>query len=264
MDTHRILIVTTSHGELGSTGHATGLWVEELATPYWVFRDAGFEVDIVSMRGGKVPLDPRSMHEKNRPDPVQRFLDDAHVMSQLESTPALASVTADDYDAIFLPGGHGTMWDMPADAHLARAIAQAYDDGRIVAAVCHGPAGFVGAVRADGKALVGARRLTAFTNAEEAAVGLSDAVPFLLESRLRELGAIFESAPPFESFVVQDGHLVTGQNPQSSQAVAQAVVVALTQSAARDPARTARESGISAHAPQATNPPRTSSSTRAS
>lgn len=264
MNTHRILIVTTSHDSLGSTGRKTGLWLEELAAPYWVFRDAGFEVDIASMAGGKVPLDPGSVGEKDRPDSVRRFLQDSHVMSQLESTPALATLIAEDYDAIFLPGGHGTMWDMPADANLARAVARAYDEGRIVAAVCHGPAGLVGAVRADGKALVGARRLTAFTNAEEAAVGLTDSVPFLLESRLRELGAIFECARPFEPFVVQDGHLVTGQNPQSSQAVADAVVAALARSRARDPAQVARESGISAHSPQATNPARTSSSTSAS
>jgi len=247
MDTHRILIVTTSHGQLGSTGQATGLWFEELVAPYWVFRDAGFEVDIVSMAGGKVPIDPRSLDEKERPESVQRSLNDAHLMRHLDETPALASVAPDDYDAIFLPGGHGTMWDMPANEHLARAVAHAYDEGRVVAAVCHGPAGLVGAVRADGKALVGARRLTSFTNAEEAAAGLTDTVPFLLESRLRELGAIFESAPPFRSFVVTDGNLVTGQNPQSSQAVAEAVVAALTQSQPRDPAQVARESGISSH-----------------
>ena len=241
---HRILIVTTSHGVLGSTGERTGLWLEELAAPYWVFRDAGCEVDIVSMAGGKVPIDPRSMAEGGeRPASVQRFLDDRRAMQTLDDTPTFASMATDRHDAIFLPGGHGTMWDLPADENLAQAVAAAYDDGRIVAAVCHGPAGLVGAVRADGKALVGARRVTSFTNAEEAAAGLTDAVPFLLESRLRQLGGIFESAAAFAPFVVRDGNLITGQNPQSSQAVAEAVLGALREPR-QDPAVTARETGI--------------------
>src|SRR5581483_1325607 len=226
---------------------------------------AGYEVDLVSIKAGKVPLDPRSLEEgSGRPRSVQRFLDDEHLMQRMEATPALASVTADDYDAIFLPGGHGTMWDLPADEHLARAVANAYDEGRVVAAVCHGPAGLVGAMRADGKALVGARRVTGFTNAEEAAVGLTDVVPFLLESRLRELGAIFESGAPFQPFVVRDANLVTGQNPQSSEAAAEAVVEALAHSRPREPAERARESGINSEMSQATNPARVSSSTSAS
>jgi putative intracellular protease/amidase len=265
MATHRILVITTSHATLGTTGKPTGLWLEELAVPYWAFRDAGYEVDIVSMAGGKVPLDPRSVDEgSGRSGAVQRFLNDAHLIEHMNAAPALASVAPEDYDAIFLPGGHGTMWDLPADENLARAIAKAYDEGRIVSAVCHGPAGLVGALRADGKALVGARRVTAFTNAEEAAAGLTDTVPFLLESRLRELGAIFESAQPFKSFVVRDGNLITGQNPQSSQAVADAVLEALSQTQPGDPAVRARESGISSDAPQGTKPAPVSSSSNAS
>ncbi len=240
----RILIVTTSHDRLGGTGKPTGLWLEEVAAPFWVFRDAGCEVDIVSMAGGKVPLDPRSLDEASRPPSVRRFLSDARAMAAIENTPRLAGHPTADYAAIFLPGGHGTMWDLPADQDLARAVAAAYDDGRIVAAVCHGAAGLVGAVRADGKALVAARRLTGFTNAEEAAVGLTDTVPFLLETRLRELGAIFEEARPFTAFVVRDGNLITGQNPQSSTAAAEAIVAALAEP--RDePAVAAREAGLS-------------------
>lgn len=252
MTAHRILIVTTSHGMLGATGKATGLWLEELAAPYWVFRDAGCEVDIVSMAGGKVPLDPRSTESSAAPTPsMTRFLGDPRAKATIENTPALRDVATETYDAIFLPGGHGTMWDLPANEHLGAAVARAYDEGRVVAAVCHGPAGLVGAVRADGKALVGARRVTAFTNAEEAAVGLTDTVPFLLESRLRELGAIFECAGTFKPFVVRDGNLVTGQNPQSSSAVAKAVLEALA-SPRMDLAAASREAGISAHAPRAT------------
>ncbi len=244
MDSQRVLIVTTSHDRLGATGKPTGLWLEELATPYWVFRDAGCDVDIVSMAGGKVPLDPRSLEEGGRPRSVQRFLDDRTAMAAIENTPRLAGRSTAEYAAIFLPGGHGTMWDLPSDETLARAVAGAYDEGRIVAAVCHGPAGLVGAVRADGKALVGARRVTGFTNAEEAEVGLTDTVPFLLETRLRELGAIFECARPFTSFVVRDGNLVTGQNPQSSAAVAEAIVAALREPR-QEPAVMAREAGLS-------------------
>lgn len=247
----RILIVTTSHGRLGTTGARTGVWLEELAAPYWLFRDAGFDVDIASMAGGEIPVDPRSMNPAERPASVQRFQDDAGAMAALRSSPALSGISSDAYAAIFLPGGHGAMWDLPADEHLSRAVAAAYDEGRIVAAVCHGPAGLVGAVRADGKALVGARRVTGFTNAEEAQAGLTDTVPFLLESRLRELGGIFECAAPFHPFVVRDGNLITGQNPQSSVALAEAVVAALHELRAVDPAVAAREAEMSTrHASQ--------------
>lgn len=227
----RVLIVTTSHGELGASGERTGLWLEELAAPYWVFRDAGFDVEVASMAGGAIPIDPRSQEgdEATKPDNA-RFLGDRRAAETLKQSKALAQVADGDYDVLFLPGGHGTMWDMPANATLARAVGRAYDHGRIVAAVCHGPAGLVGAKRSDGKPVVAARKVSAFTNAEEANVGLGDTVPFLLESRLRELGAIFEASPPFRPHVVRDGNLVTGQNPQSSQAVAQAAV-----EAAREP-----------------------------
>ena len=224
----RVLIVSTSHGELGGSGHRTGLWLEELAAPYWVFRDAGLEVEVASMRGGEIPVDPRSIADSARQvASVDRFLRDKAAAGTIRQSTPLGDVDASAFDALFLPGGHGAMWDMPADATLARAVADAYDDGRIVAAVCHGPAGLVGAVRNDGKALVGARRVTGFTNAEEAQVGLVDVVPFLLESRLVELGGIFESAAPFHPHVVRDGNLVTGQNPQSSEAVAEAALAAM-------------------------------------
>ncbi|MEP7207526.1 MAG: type 1 glutamine amidotransferase domain-containing protein [Casimicrobiaceae bacterium] len=253
MPTSRVLIVCTSHASLGTTGERTGLWLEELAAPFWVFRDAGFTVDVVSMAGGEVPLDPRSLEEKDRPAPTQRFLDDAATMTMIRQTRALADVATEDYDAVFLPGGHGTMWDFAADPDLAETVAATYDAGRVVAAVCHGPAGLVGAVRADGKALVAGRRITGFTNAEEAAVGLTDKVPFLLESRLRELGGIFDAGADFKSHVVRDGNLVTGQNPQSSAAVAQAIVEALGE-AREDPATAAHQAGSSAK-PEA-RPPR--------
>lgn len=248
MGPQRVLIVCTSHDRLGSTGKATGLWLEELAVPYWVLRDAGYEVDVVSMAGGRVPLDPRSTDESDRPAAVERFLADRTAADAIASTRRLADIAPDAYAAIFLPGGHGAMWDFAADEQLARAVAAAYDDGRIVAAVCHGPAGLVGAVRADGKALVGARRVTSFTNHEEAEVGLTDAVPFLLESRLRELGAIFECAHAFSPYVVRDGNLVTGQNPQSSRAVAEAVVAVLAEHRPHDSASAAREAGLSVRA----------------
>jgi putative intracellular protease/amidase len=241
----RVLIVTTSHGRFGAADVPTGLWLEELATPYWILRDGGCAIDIASMAGGQVPVDPRSL-EGERPASVQRFLADSKLAQCLAASRALADIAPANYTAIFLPGGHGTLWDFPADARLARAIAGAYDEGRVVAAVCHGPAGLIGAVRADGKALVGARRITAFTNAEEAAVGLTDYVPFLLESRLRELGGIFEHAAAFKPHAVRDGNLITGQNPQSSTAVAQLLLKAL-QEPRPDQAVVVRQAGINAN-----------------
>lgn len=244
MARQKILIVCTSHAELGATGERTGLWLEEAAAPYWIFKDAGHEVDLVSMAGGEVPLDPRSMAEKDRPEAVQRFLDDEGAMTALRSTRRLADAAPERYDAIFLAGGHGAMWDLAADEHLAEALGEAYDEGRVVAAVCHGPAGLIGARRADGKPLVAARRVTGFTNAEEAKVGLTDAVPFLLESRLRELGGIFEGGAAFSSQVVRDGHLVTGQNPQSSVEAARMVLTVLGEGR-KDPAVAAHRASTS-------------------
>lgn len=225
---HRILIVVTSHATLGDTGARTGLWVEELAVPYWRFVDAGHEVVIASPRGGAAPLEPKSLAAEggNAPE-VERFLADPVARRLTADTLPLAAAGAAAFDALFLPGGHGTMWDLPTDPSVRRAVEDADAAGRVIAAVCHGPAGLVSAVRADGRPLVAGRRVTAFTNREEDAVGLSAVVPFLLETRLRELGAVFHAAPDWQPFAIRDGRLVTGQNPASSAAVADHVLDAL-------------------------------------
>jgi putative intracellular protease/amidase len=219
----RVLIVTTSHARMGDTGKKTGLWFEELATPYWAFRDAGADVTISSIAGGQVPIDATSM-EGEIAESVTRFQADAAAMRQLESSVAVAGLSAEAFDAVFLPGGHGTMWDLPDNADLIRLLESAWAQGKIVSAVCHGPAGLVNVRDAAGQPIVAGRRVSSFTNSEEAAVGLADAVPFLLETRLAELGARVEKASDFQPYAIRDGQLVTGQNPASSAEVARLVL----------------------------------------
>ncbi len=224
----RILFVLTSHRILGETGKPTGVWLEELAAPYWLLRDRGHSVTLASIAGGEVPIDPGSLGtDADRPAAVTRFLGDAQAMAAVRATAAVGTFAVADFDALFLPGGHGTMWDLPGSAELAALVGQAFDAGRVIAAVCHGPAGLVAARRADGKPVVSGLRLTSFTDEEEAAVGLTDVVPFALETRLRALGASFAGAPKFTAHAVRDGRLITGQNPASSEAVAEAIDQAL-------------------------------------
>jgi len=220
-----ILIVTTSHGAIGDTGRSTGLYFEELATPYYAFLDAGFQVEIASIAGGTPPIDPTSLDSP--PESVRRFQDDETAMAALNGTRPIAALDPTGYAAVFLPGGHGTMWDLPGNDALKRLVGTLFDSGRIVSAVCHGPAGLVQVSQADGRPLVAGRRVSAFTDAEEQAVGLVEAMPFLLETMLREQGAQFENGPNFQPHAVRDGNLVTGQNPQSSAMVAQEVIAAL-------------------------------------
>ncbi|WP_214324152.1 type 1 glutamine amidotransferase domain-containing protein [Nonomuraea sediminis] len=217
--TKRILIVLTSHAELGDTGRGTGFYVSEAAHPWEVFTRAGFEVEFASVAGGAPPRDGVDLD-----DPVQRrFLD----LPGLDATPRAAEVDPARYDAILFAGGHGTMWDFPDNPGLAAVTRAVYENGGVVSAVCHGPAALVGVTLSDGAPLVAGRRVAAFTDKEEAAVGLTDVVPFLLASRLRELGAEHVPAPDFQAQVVSDGRLVTGQNPASAAGVAEAVVEAL-------------------------------------
>jgi putative intracellular protease/amidase len=223
----KVLFVLTSHAELGTTGRETGVYLEELAVPYWYLLDRGHAIRIASIAGGEVPIDPASREPAALSASVERFLADEQAMAALRDTPAIDTCSIADFDALYLPGGHGTMWDLPSSDALARLVGDAFDAGRIVAAVCHGPAGLVSATLADGKPLVAGRRVAAFTDEEEAAAGLSDTVPFLLEQRLRELGADVVVAPKFTSNVVRDGRLVTGQNPQSSDEIAAAIGAAL-------------------------------------
>ena len=223
----QVLIVVTSCDALGSTGRKTGFYFDEMAAPYWAFREAGYTVDIASMAGGKAPADPGSVGEAGkRAAAVERFMSDPASMALLEATLPVEQVDGPAYAAVFLPGGHGTMWDFD-NPTLGRVISAAWAAGAVVGAVCHGPAGLVTARRADGQPLVAGMTVNSFTDAEEAAAGLTDVVPFLLETRLRELGARFEAGPNFQTYAVRDGRLVTGQNPRSATRVAELMLAAL-------------------------------------
>jgi putative intracellular protease/amidase len=197
-----------------------------MAIPYWALVDAGVEVDIASIAGGRPPHDPSSLGD-NQPAAVTRFLADAASMGKIAATPAIARVGA-DYDLIFLAGGHGTMWDFAQSEALGRLVGQTHDLGGIVSSICHGAAGLVAAVRANGQPLVKDVALTGFTNSEEEAVRLTEVVPFLLETRLRDLGARFEPAAAFAPRVVRDGRVITAQNPASAERLADALIEALT------------------------------------
>ncbi|MBL1066599.1 type 1 glutamine amidotransferase domain-containing protein [Streptomyces sp. 7-21] len=220
----KVLFALTSHGQLGDTGRTTGFYVPEVAHPAEVFREAGYEWDYVSVRGGEVPRDGV------KPDDtvVASFLADPGVRRALAATPTADQVNADDYDIIFYAGGHGTMWDFPDAEPLARLAARIYERGGVVAAVCHGPAGLVNLKLSDGAYLVDGKQVSSFTNEEEHAVGLADTVPFLLESKLVERGAKFTKAPNFAEHAVSDSRLVTGQNPASAAKVARLALEALS------------------------------------
>ena len=215
----RILIALTSHDRLGDTGKKTGAYLAEVAHPYFRFREAGHEVDFVSVRGGAVPLDGV---DRSDPDNA-RFLDDAELVARLSRTPAQHEVDPAGYDAILFAGGHGTVWDFPDATGLARAAAAIYERGGVVGAVCHGPAALVNLTLSSGEPLVRGKEVAAFTNEEERAVGLERVVPFLLADALVARGAIHRPAPPWKPQVIVSERLVTGQNPASASGVARAM-----------------------------------------
>ncbi|GAA3444149.1 type 1 glutamine amidotransferase domain-containing protein [Planomonospora venezuelensis] len=220
--TKRILTVLTSHDRLGETGRTTGFYVSEAAHPWEVFHAAGFEMDLASVAGGRPPQDGYDPE-----DPVQaKFLQEYG--ERLRSTPRVADVDPARYDAVFFAGGHGTMWDFPGGEGIAELARSVYENGGVVAAVCHGPSALVNVTLSDGSHLVAGKRVAAFTDSEEAAVGLAGEVPFLLASTLAERGALHSGAPDFTEHVVRDGRLVTGQNPASAATAAKEVVAALS------------------------------------
>ncbi len=224
----RILMIATSNTQMGDSGKPTGIWADELAVPYYQLQDAGADVVLASPLGGAVTLDPGSLKPAGQNDTlVDRFLLDPEAQAHAKATRKAADMDAAAFDAIFFPGGHGTMWDLPVDAGVTRAVETAYANGKLIASVCHGAAGLVTARRADGLSVVHGKRINSFTDAEEAAVGLAQVVPFHLESRLRALGARFEGADNWQSFAVIDLPFITGQNPQSSALVAQQLIAAL-------------------------------------
>lgn len=215
-----LLILVTSASQMGQ-GQQTGLWLEEFAVPYKVFRDNNVPVRVASPKGGKIPIDPRSVPDDGQKEEWREAI------AELEDTLPLEQVWEDGFVGVFVPGGHGAMFDMPDNPLVAGVLERTWAQGGLVSAVCHGPAALVGARDEQGAPLVQGRAVSCFTNDEEREVGLDEVMPFLLESRLRELGARIDNAGKFESKVVIDGRLVTGQNPPSSQAVAEAVVQVL-------------------------------------
>lgn len=222
-----ILMVLTSHDQLGDTGNKTGFWLEEFAAPYYAFKDAGVNITLASPQGGQPPIDPTSDAEQSQTEDTKRFKADAEAQKELANTSTLAQVKAEDFDGLFFPGGHGPLWDL-AESQDSRALIESFNQQeKPVAAVCHAPAVFRHANNAEGKPLVSDHRVTGFSNSEEAAVGLTEVVPFLLEDMLKENGASYERADDWQSFVVEDGLLITGQNPASSAATAEALIKSL-------------------------------------
>lgn len=213
----QVLIILTSHDQLGDTGNKTGFWLEEFAAPYYALRDAGAQITLASPAGGQPPLDPSSDAPDAQTEATERFRKDVGAQEELANTRKLADISAGDFDAVFFPGGHGPMWDLPDNATSIALVEQFLREDKPVAAVCHAPVALVNVRRPDGQSLVSGRRVTGFSNSEENAVGLSEVVPFLLEDRLRERGGVFSRAEDdFSPYVLVDGKLVTGQNPASS------------------------------------------------
>ncbi|TDE34898.1 type 1 glutamine amidotransferase domain-containing protein [Antarcticimicrobium sediminis] len=223
----KILMVLTSHDQLGDTGKKTGFWLEEFAAPYYVFKDAGAEITLASPKGGQPPIDPVSDDENAQTDDTRRFKADAAAQQQLASTLKLADVSEEGFDAIFYPGGHGPLWDLAEDADSKRLIEAFASAGRPVGAVCHAPAIFRHTKGTDGKPLVSGRKVTGFSNSEEDAVGLTETVPFLVEDMLKANGGNFEKGADWDAFILRDGNLVTGQNPASSSGAAEQIVALL-------------------------------------
>jgi len=223
----KVLMVLTSHSDLGNTGKKTGFWLEEFAAPYYIFKDAGAEVVLASPAGGQPPLDPKSDSADFQTELTQRFKADPAAQRELANTLKLDSVRQDDFDTVFYPGGHGPLWDL-AESQTSIALIEAFNRaGKPIGFVCHAP-GVLRHVKAtSGEPLVKGRQVTGFTNGEEADVELTDIVPFLVEDELIALGANYQKGPNWGSFIVEDGTLITGQNPGSSEAVAKALVAAL-------------------------------------
>ena len=233
----KILIVLTSHDQLGSTGRKTGFWLEELAAPYYRFKDAGADLVLASPQGGRPPLDPKSNEPGFQTDETRRFEADPEAMAALAHTVRLDSVSTDDFDTVFYPGGHGPMWDLAEDPVSIRLMETILRSGKPLAVVCHAPGALRHTTNPDGTPLVQGRRVTGFTNEEEAAVGLTEVVPFLVEDELKRLGGDYSKAADWQPYVLTDGLLVTGQNPASSGPTADALLTLLAQV---DDARAAR------------------------
>jgi putative intracellular protease/amidase len=227
----KILMVLTSHDQLGNTGRKTGFWLEEFAAPYFVFRDAGVHLTLASPNGGQPPVDPKSDVPENQTDAMARFKKDQRAQSDLANTRKLSEMKSADFDTVFYVGGHGPMWDLAESSDSIALLESFYNSGKPIALVCHSP-GVLRHVTYNGEPLVKGKRVTGFTNGEEAAVQLTHVVPFLVEDELLRLGAIFEKVANWQPFSIVDGRLITGQNPASSTSAAQNLINLLAQKAA--------------------------------
>ena len=216
----KVLMVLTSHDQLGNTGRKTGFWLEELAAPYYAFKDAGAEIVLASPQGGQPPLDPKSNEPANQTDATRRFETDEAAKAQLAATVRLDSVSQAQFDTVFYPGGHGPLWDLAEDRHSIELIQSFIAAGKPVALVCHAPGVLRHVTTPDGRPLVEGKQVTGFTNSEEAAVGLTEIVPFLVEDELKARGGIYSKSDDWAPYVVTDGLLITGQNPASSSSAA--------------------------------------------
>jgi putative intracellular protease/amidase len=235
-----ILIVVTSHDRLGDTGKPTGLWLEEFATPYYIFRDEGVKVVLASPKGGRPPIDPRSEDPQAQTDSTRRFFKDKEALEAFEHTARLSTINPSDYGAVFFPGGHGPLWDLSEDPHSIKIIETLFAAGKPVGAVCHGPAVFRHTKGPDGASLIQGKSVTGFSNSEEATVGLTGTVPFLVEDMLKENGGNYSKGDNWQPYVRIDGNLVTGQNPKSSEGVAWLFLdKLLNRETAREPGSTA-------------------------
>ena len=221
-DKGRVLFVLTSHDKLGNSGKKTGWYLEELSSPYYAIKDAGYKIDIASPKGGAAPLDEES--KKPEDGANKRFLQDKEAMKQVQNTLALSKVKAKDYKAIVFPGGHGPMFDLAENKESQKLVTKIYEKKGVVAAVCHGPAGLVNVKLSNGDFLIKGKKVTGFTNAEEDAVQKSKFMPFMLESKMAEHGGKFEKSPLWQSHVTIDGNLITGQNPKSAEGMGKEIV----------------------------------------
>lgn len=222
--TKKVLMVLTSHDQLGNTGEKTGFWVEEFAAPYYEFKDVGFEIALASPQGGQPPIDPKSELEDFQTEHTKRFDADSDAKAQLAATIALGDVNSDDYDAIFYPGGHGPLWDLVSDQTSIELISNTLAAQKPVATVCHSTAVLLDVKDSEGNYLVKDKALSGFSNSEEDAVALTDVVPFLLEDELKQRGGDYQRADDWMPYAVQDGLIITGQNPASSSLVAQKLI----------------------------------------
>jgi putative intracellular protease/amidase len=228
MNTKKILMVLTSHAELGNTGEKTGFWIEEFATPYYAFKDAGLEVVLASPAGGQPPIDPKSEAEGFQTPATVRYYADSETQNVVANTLVLTEANVEEFDAVFYPGGHGPLWDLTDNTDSIKLIEQFLAANKPVAAVCHAPAALLNVKDSSGDYAIKGKAVSGFTNGEEAAVELTDIVPFLLEDELIKRGGDYQKVDDWHAFAVQDGLIITGQNPQSSELVAQKLLSQLS------------------------------------